>query len=129
MIFVDTNVLMYAVGRPHPLRGTARAFFEDALRSQESLATSAEVLQELLHAYLPVGRIETLDAALYLAESAIGTVWSVEQEDVRFARVLAPRHPGLGARDLLHLASCKRHKALTLMTFDRALAGAFGRKG
>ncbi len=37
MIFVDTNVLMYAVGRAHPLRAPARAFFEDALRRQESL--------------------------------------------------------------------------------------------
>jgi hypothetical protein len=30
--------------------------------------TSAEALQELLHAYILVGRIETLDAALLLAE-------------------------------------------------------------
>jgi len=50
VIFVDTNVLMYAVGGPHPLRTEARAFFEDALESGLPLVTSAEVLQELLHA-------------------------------------------------------------------------------
>jgi uncharacterized protein len=125
VIFVDTNVLMYAVGRPHALRAPAREFFDDALRRQESLATSAEVLQELLHAYLPVGRIDTLDAALELAESAIGTVWPVEEADVRFARHLASRHAALGARDLLHLACCKRRRASKLMSFDRALAAAF----
>jgi hypothetical protein len=54
---------MYAVRRPHPLRPEAEAFFESALREGTPLATSAEVLQELLHAYLPAGRLATLDAA------------------------------------------------------------------
>ena len=71
MIFVDTNVLMYAVGRRHPLRSEARAFFETALTDASvRLCTSAEVLQELLHAYVPVQRITTLDAALQLAFSS-----------------------------------------------------------
>jgi predicted nucleic acid-binding protein len=58
MIFVDTNVLAYAVGRSHPLQepARARAFFAESLTSQERLVTSAEVLQELLHMYLPVRR-------------------------------------------------------------------------
>ena len=33
--------------------------------------TSAQVLEELLHAYLPVNRVDTLDAALTLAEARI----------------------------------------------------------
>ncbi len=45
MIFVDTNVIMYAVGREHPLRAEARAFFEKSLAANEALVTSAEVLQ------------------------------------------------------------------------------------
>ena len=64
MIFVDVNVLVYAVGAPHPLRDEARAFFEESLVTSRPLATSAEVLQELLHVYLSVGRFATLDAAL-----------------------------------------------------------------
>ena len=125
MIFVDTNILVYAVGRPHPLRDEARAFFEESLQSSRPLATSAEVLQELLHVYLPVGRIATLDAALTLAGSLIPTVWPVESEDVRRARALADVHRGLGARDLLHLACCQRHEVQGIKTFDRGLAAAF----
>jgi len=64
MILVDKNVLMYAVGGKHPWRREARRFFEDSLRRGEQLVTSAGVLQELLHAYLPVSRLATLDAAL-----------------------------------------------------------------
>jgi predicted nucleic acid-binding protein len=127
VIFVDTNVLMYAVGGDHPLREAARLFFEETLARGERLVTSAEVLQELLHAYLPVNRPETLDAALTLAEARIPVVWPVEREDVGLARALVGRFPGLGARDLLHLACCKRRDVGEIKTFDRALAAAFGR--
>ena len=36
--------------------------------------SSAEVLQELPHACLPVGRMDTLDAALTLAQSRLADV-------------------------------------------------------
>ena len=74
--------------------------------------------------YLPVGRMETLDAALTLAND-LTTVWPVDASDVRAARDMVARHPGLGARDLLHLAVCARHEATEILTFDRALAAAF----
>lgn len=125
MIFVDANLLMYAVGREHPLRQDAQAFFEETLQRQEPLVTSAEVLQELLHAYLPVNRLETLDAALTLAEARIADVWPVEREDVRLARVLVASYPALTARDLLHLACCRRRDVHQVKTFDRALGAAF----
>ncbi len=127
MIFVDTNVFMYAVGRDHPLREEARSFFEDNFERKSQLVTSSEVLQELMHAYLPVKRISTLDAAFTLAESATGAVWPVEREDIVFARLLLDRYPELGARDLLHLACCKRRETETIMTYDRALSAAFDR--
>lgn len=125
-VFVDTNVLMYAVGGEHPLRPEARDFFRRSARERIPLVTSAEVLHELLHAYLPVGREETLDAALALARGRIGVVWSVEEQDVRLARALADRHPALGARDLLHVACCRRREVERLRTFDRRLASVFG---
>lgn len=123
--FVDTNVLICAVGRAHPLRDEARTFFEESLAEERPLATSAEVLQELMHAYIPVSRLETLEAAMKLAESTLQAVWPVEAEDVYFAHRLLDTHPGLGARDLLHLASCRRRGVRSIKTFDRALGAAF----
>lgn len=126
MIFVDTNVIMYAVGRAHPLREEARSFFERAMAEDgQPLCTSAEVLQELLHAYVPVDRWQTLDAALDLVGSCIARVHPIDEQDVRTARTLAETTPGLGARDLLHLAVCRRHRVARMKTFDRALAAAF----
>jgi uncharacterized protein len=124
MVFVDTNVFVYAVGRPHPLRDEARTRLRAAVDEGVPLATSAEVLQELLHIYLPVDRLETLDAAFRLAND-LTTVWPIDATDVAAARDLIASVPGSSARDLLHLAVCRRYGASGLMTFDRGLVAAF----
>jgi len=125
MMFVDANVFMYAVGRPHPLREEARQFFTD--HSASTLVTSAEVLQELLHAYLPVKRYDTLDAGLQLATERTAEIWHVEAADVLLARTLVDRYPALEARDLLHLACCSRRSVGLIKTYDRPLDAAFRR--
>lgn len=125
MIFVDTNVIMYAVGRAHPLRAEAQRFFVEHVESGEVLVSSAEVLQELMHAYVPVGRLDTLAAAFELANARCGAVWAIDADDVELARSLLPSYPALSARDLLHLASCMRRGVERVRTYDRALAAAF----
>lgn len=122
--FIDTNVFVYAVGRAHLLREPAQMYLRERLDQAVPMVTSAEVLQELLHVYLPVDRHETLDAALHLAMD-LTTVLPIDESDVRAARDLATSQPGLGARDLLHLAVCQRHGAAELLSFDRALVAAF----
>ena len=81
-----------------------------------------------LHAYVPVGRLAALDAAYALVDGVIDAVWPIEAEDVRLARMLADRYPGLHARDLLHLACCRRRNVTAIQTFDRTLAAAFMKK-
>ncbi len=121
MIFVDTNIFVYAVGREHPRREPAQAFFVDASRTREPLYTSAEVLQELLHVYLPVRRFRELDEAMALAAGAMAEIWALEQADVDLARQLERLHPTLAARDLCHLASCRRRGVTRIESSDRAL--------
>lgn len=122
MIFVDTNVFMYSVGRPHPLKEPAREFFNEAVREQTRLYTSAEVLQELAYCYIPVNRIPTLEAALSLISKAGVEVWSLESEDVFLACRLHEKFPMLGVRDLCHLASCQRRGVSRIKTFDQTFA-------
>ena len=126
MIFVDTNVFMYAVGRPHPLQSPAQEFFVECNVNRTPLVTSAEVLQELVYAYLPVGRPQTLDAALSLITRSRVEVWPLEQEDVGLARLLHEQYPILQARDLCHLASCRRRGVTNIKTFDRAFLAVVG---
>ena len=125
MIFVDTNVFMYAVGRPHILKQPSRAFLIEAYRSRKPLCTSAEVLQELAHVYLATGRSPVFDAAMELISSFDIEVWPLEEADVELARQLHELHPALQARDLCHLASCRRRGVRDIKTFDQALAAVF----
>jgi predicted nucleic acid-binding protein len=127
MIFVDSNVFIYAVGRPHPLREEAQRFFLKASEEGKRLVTSAEVLQELIHVYLPVGRMETLDAALELVTEGVDRIISIDSEAVLHCRNLINKYPSLTARDLLHLSVCQIYKVKELMTFDRNLANAFNK--
>ena len=126
MIFVDTNVFIYAVGRPHVLQTSAQRFFVEANWSDTPLCTSAEVLQELAHAYLPAERLQTFDATLELMARASVEVWPLEGEDVALARRLHEQYPTLQTRDLCHLASCRRRGVREIKTFDQTFAAIFG---
>lgn len=125
MIFVDTNVLMYAIGGPHPLQTLSWDFLQRSYRNGSELCTSAEVLQELAHAYLRVGRGVTFDRAMTLVRRYRIDVLPLEPDDVLLARQLHQSHPHLSARDLCHLASCQRRGIGEIMTFDQSLAAAF----
>lgn len=127
MIFVDSNVFIYAVGRSHPLKAEARNFFLDSSKEGKRLVTSAEVLQELLHVYLPVERMKALDAAIELATLGVDRVIAIDSAAVLHARNLADNFPGLTARDLLHLSVCQLHKIKELKTFDRNLHAVFNK--
>ena len=84
----------------------------------------SEVLQELAHAYFPVGRQDIFDDALGLISSFSVEVWPLDQEDVELARVLSEQFPALQARDLCYLASCQRRGVTQLKTFGQSLAAA-----
>ena len=83
-------------------------------------------MQELAHAYLPAGRVRTFDAALALMARATVEVWPLEESDVALARRLYEQYPALQARDLCHLASCRRRGVKEIKTFDEAFAAIVG---
>ncbi len=125
MIFVDTNVFVYAVGRPHPNQNYSRLFFWQALQRRVRLYTSIEVMQELLHVFIGGGRIDEFDAALGILTTYGVEVLPLEMGDLELARELHDRYPRLSARDLCHLAVSKRRRIADLMTFDQSLRVAF----
>ena len=129
MIFVDSNIFIYAVGRPHPLKEGAQNFFIESSQKGMRLVTSAEVLKELLHAYLSVARLSTLDAAMTLAVKGVDQIFPIDSAVVLHAHNLVNQYPGLAARDLVHLAVCHQHQIKELKTFDRNLHSAFEKKG
>lgn len=51
LLFVDTNIPIYAAGKPHPLKAPSAQVLDFIAEHPYAFVTDAEVLQELLHRY------------------------------------------------------------------------------
>jgi uncharacterized protein len=125
VIFVDSNIPMYLVGAEHPNKAPARALLERAITDGEVLVTDAEVLQEILHRYVAIGRRDAIGPASDALLHVVDEVFPVELADVERARRLVLTTT-LSARDAVHLAIMRRRGIRRILTFDRAFGAIDG---
>ena len=118
MIFVDSNVPMYLVGAAHPHKADAQRLLESAVAAGERLVTSAEVLQEILHRYVAIGRRDAIQPAFDALLGVVDEVLGIERRDVERARELVLGSIGLSARDALHAAVMEREAIARILSFD-----------
>jgi predicted nucleic acid-binding protein len=126
VIFVDSNVPMYLVGANHPNKDAARRLLERAVADDEALATDAEVLQEILHRYVAIGRREAIGPAFDAVLGVVDVVHPIELEDAQRARRLVVGAPQLSARHSIHLAVMQRRGMDRILTFDAGFDGIVG---
>ena len=117
--FLDTNVPIYAAGRPHSLKEPCAQILLLVAEYPQLFVTDTEVLQELLHRYLalrlwPQGR----EAFRAFAELMRGRVETVQMADVERAADLADAYPDMSGRDLLHAAIIDRLKVYYIISAD-----------
>lgn len=120
-LFVDTNIPIYAAGKPHPLKSPCSQVLELIAQHPHAFVTDAEVLQELLHRYLSL-RLRPNPGLIVIERFEIlmrGSIEAVEINDVLAAAHAAHAFPGLSARDLLHLAVARRVGSPAIITSDR----------
>ncbi len=125
MIFIDSNFPMYLVGGDHPNRETARRLCERAIIDEERLVTDAEVLQEILHRYVAIGRRDAIGPAFDAILGIADAVLPIELADVQRARGLLAT-PRLQARDAIHVAVMQRHGIGRILSFDTAFDNVTG---
>ena len=118
--FLDTNVPIYATGRPHPLKDPCAQILALVAEHPAAFVTDAEVLQELLHRFVALrmwpepGRL-VFDRFTDLVRERVEPVHAV---DVEGAANLSARYPRLAARDLVHLAVMKRLGSNRIVSAD-----------
>ena len=120
MVFVDTNVLMYAAGGDHPLRDPCRAIVDGISNRSIQGVTSVEVVREIMHRYIAINRSE---GGVALAERTLdlfAPVLPLTHALVRRVPDLARRYPALSARDLIHLATCIHEGIEEIISTDRS---------
>ena len=118
MIFIDSNVPMYLVGGPHPHAKRTRDLFDEFLRRNDRIVTSAEVFQEILHRYSSLRRPQAIRDAWQLLERAVDETFSIEYADVATAREVLESVDGISARDALSVAVMRRHGVTRIFSFD-----------
>jgi predicted nucleic acid-binding protein len=118
LIFVDANVPMYLVGRPHPHKLDAQVTVERLIAGREGMVTSSEVFQEIMHRYLSLDRRDRIGVAFDALQEIVDDVFAVEKDDVLMARDLVNAHPRLAARDAVHVAVMRRRKIARILSFD-----------
>ena len=115
---------MYLIGAPHPNRERMVEFLRG--NPEEEYVTSAEVYQEILHRYVAIDRRDASSHAFALLDDLTVRVFDITRDDVGAAVRHALAHPGLSARDCLHLAVMLSRGIEQIVTFDRAFAGVPG---
>lgn len=119
MIFIDSNIPRYLVGADHPHKDRARFLVSDLVEQREILVTDAEALQEILHRYHAIHRLDALDAALETMLVLVDRVFPISQDDVTEAKDLLVATRGPSARDAIHVAVMARYQVNQILTFDR----------
>lgn len=116
MIFVDSNVPMYLVGRPHPNRDRVASFIR--FNVAETFVTSAEIYQEVIHRYIAIDRRSAIADCFAFLDSLVQYVYPITKEDVSRARTIAEMQKRLSGRDCLHIATMERHGIERILSCD-----------
>ena len=126
MIVVDTNVLVYAIGGPHPLRQPSARVVDAARRGVVTARTIESVYLELLQVLSRrLSRSEAAEAVRdYLV--LLGPLLDVTDSDRAVAIDLFERHPALGSVDALVAAIGLRPEIEAVLTADSGFASVPG---
>ena len=126
MIFIDSNIPMYLVGAPHPHKVDAQRALEQAIAGGRRLVTDAEVLQEILHRYRAIDRLDAIQPAFQALLGVVDEVFPIEERDVHSAKDILLGAPRLSSRDALHVAVMRRQTVAAILSFDRGFDGVAG---
>lgn len=121
MILVDSNIPMYLVGAVHAHKIDAQRLVERALSDGERLVTDSEVLQEILHRYVAIGRRDAIQPAFDALLGIVDEVLPIRRVEALRARDIVLGHDRISARDAVHLAVMEENGIARVLSFDRGL--------
>lgn len=109
---------MYLIGAAHAHKSDAQRRLERLINDRERLVTDAEVLEEVLHRYVAIQRLDAIQPAFDAILKIVDEVIAIDRKVAERAKqiVLAYRH--LSARDAVHVAVMEQHRITRILSFD-----------
>ena len=115
---IDTNVFIYAVGRPHRYKRACLRVLDALEDGSLDASIDAEVLQEILYVYWSTKRLEQGLALFDRVNQVFPAVIPIAMEDARLAREVLARHPVIAPRDAIHAAVAVNHGLDAVISTD-----------
>jgi hypothetical protein len=120
VIFLDTNVLIYALGDEHPAREPARRMMAAVAEGRIPGTTTVDVIQEFAHVYSRRrSRSESVANALSYA-TVLAPLAVAQDKELEHGLRLFARYKGLGAADAVLAATALANDARAIVSADRA---------
>ena len=120
MILIDSNVPTYLVGGDHPHKTDAQRWLERLTLDSRRLVSDAEVLQEILHRYTAISRLDAIHPAFDALLAAVDDFFPVTVHNVTSAPEILLASPTLSARNAIHVAVMRQHGVTEILSFDPA---------
>jgi uncharacterized protein len=117
-VLVDSNIPMYLVGADHLNKERAVTRLDELITRQERLVSDAEVIQEILHRYAAIERLDAIQPAFDALLDIVDDVLPVSLSVVEDAKRIVLGRYGLSARDALHVAVMQAHRVDRILSFD-----------
>ena len=99
---------------------------EQLIAASERLVSDAEVLQEILHRYVAIGRRDAIQPAFDALLGVVDEVFPIDKDDASDAKQIVLGANQLSARDALHVAVMRRRGVERILTFDAGFDGVPG---
>jgi predicted nucleic acid-binding protein len=110
---------MYAASDEHPLREPSRRVLSRIGTGELDGVISVEVIQEILHRFTSVRRVDVGQAQARDAMDFFAPVLPITHALMRRVPDLALKYPQLDARDVLHVATCIHEGITDIISPDR----------
>lgn len=123
MIFIDTNIFMYAAGGDHQNKIPSLKLLHDAAARKIDGCTNVEVLQEILHRYRSIKRWDDGKEVYTLASAIIPKIYAIDKAVLDRCYEIMNKYTDMSARDCLHIAFCRESGIDTICSFDKDFDG------
>lgn len=119
LIFVDTNIFIYAAGNAHPHKNPSVCILEHIAIGKIKAVTSAEALQEILYRYAAIKDMARGFAVFDNCLKIMPVILPFTKEDIVSCRKILERYPLLSARDAAHAAVMLGRGIKIICSYDK----------
>lgn len=118
--FLDTNILMYAVGTEHPLKKPSLEILRKASEGEIVAVTDAEVFQEVAYRYWSQKKWSLAVEVLKDYQHLFAEIYPIEKKHLDDYYELLGDYNFLSPRDAIHIAVMKSHRIKNICTTDQS---------